>query len=92
LKILVVNRQTIETGLDLKGRYIVISLHDSDAPPAKVKKHPGLWAVLPMAIDDTDPALPRKLPTSIAMTEAHAAAIWDFVEAHRNDVETIEHP
>jgi len=57
--------------------------------PPNVKKQPGLWAVLPMAIDDTDPALPHKLPTSIAMTEDHAAAIWDFVESHRNDVETI---
>ncbi len=89
MKILVVDRETIERGLDLKGRYIVISLHDSDARPAKVNAQPGLLAVLPMAIDDIDPSLLKVPSTSIAMTAQHATAIWDFVLSHRREVETI---
>jgi predicted protein tyrosine phosphatase len=86
VKILVTDRNGIEKGIDIKSNYIVISIHDSDSRPAKVKKQPGLRAVLPLGFDNVDPTGPTKLVTSVAMTPEQADAIWNFVDEHRDEV------
>jgi hypothetical protein len=62
MDIRVTDRISIEAGIECKANYIVISIHDGGAPPAEVKKQPGLVAVLPIAIDDTDPTIRFRAP------------------------------
>ena len=46
MKLLVTDRNAIESGTEWPSRYCVISIHDCDASPAIVKVQPGLRSVL----------------------------------------------
>ena len=46
MELMVCDRKTIERGIVMPGRYVVISIHDADQPRAKVKPQPGLRDVL----------------------------------------------
>jgi predicted protein tyrosine phosphatase len=89
VKILVTDRHGIESGIDIKSSYIVISIHDTDSPPAKVKKQPGLRAVLQLGFDNAGPTGATELVTSIPMRIEDAKAIWDFVDEHNDNIEAI---
>jgi predicted protein tyrosine phosphatase len=90
LKFIVTDRSGIEAGVLVKSSYIVISIHDTYSPPARVKKQSGLRAMLQLAFDDaelTDSA--DVLGAVVMMTTDQANAIWAFVEQHRNDVGAV---
>jgi len=92
MEFIVTDREGIEEGVVVRSAYIVISIHDSYEPPAKVVRQSGLRAVLELGFDDIEPDPPDDdgVTTCLAlMTREHARQIWDFVEKHRDHVGTI---
>jgi len=92
MEFIVTDRQGIEEGVVVRSAYIVISIHDSYELPAKVVRQSGLSGVLQLAFDDIEPDPPDENGITgglVLMTRQHARQIWDFVEQHRNEVDTI---
>ena len=90
MELMVCDRKTIERGIVVPGRYVVISIHDADQPRAKVKPQPGLRDILFLAFNDAEPGASLELPAEVqAMTSAQADQIRDFVRKHEHDVDLI---
>ena len=90
MELMVCDRNTIERGIVVPGTYVVISIHDTDRPRAKVKSQPGLRDVLFLAFNDAEPDVSLELPAEVrAMTAAQADQIRDFVRKHEHDVDLI---
>ena len=87
MKIHVFTREQIETGIQIKPAYVVISIRNSGEPRAKVKKQPGLRDVLYLAFSGIDPAHGVRLQRKIKyFTPAQADKICAFVQRHKADV------
>ena len=90
MELMVCDRGTIERGIVVPGRYVVISIHDGDQPRAKVKSQEGLRDVLFLAFNDAQPMGGVALPPEVqAMTPGQADQIRDFVRKHEHDVDLI---
>ena len=90
LKFMVTDRSGIEDGVLVKSAYIVISIHDTYSPPAKVKQQSGLRAMLQLAFDDAEPTGSSDLKAAfVLMTSKQADEIWAFVEQHREEVGAV---
>src|SRR5947209_4967260 len=90
LRFIVTDRSGIEAGVLVKSSYIVISIHDTYSPPAKVKKQSGLRALLQLAFDDAEPTSSADLKgTFTLMTAGQANQIWAFLQKHQNDVGAV---
>jgi predicted protein tyrosine phosphatase len=88
--ILVTDRESIEAGIAVRTRYVVISIHDSRSKKPKVRKQAGLKEVLFLKFDDAEPSTLMELPPSIKlMTAAHAKAAWDFLALNQKAIGTI---
>ena len=87
MKIHVFTRQEIETGIQMKPAYAVVSIRNSGEPRAKVKKQPGLRDVLYLSFSGIDPAHGTRLQRRIKyFTPAQADKICEFVQQHKADV------
>lgn len=90
MEILVTDRESIEAGIAVRTRYVVISIHSSRSKKPKVRRQAGLKDVLFVRFDDAEPSTLMELPQSIKlMTAAHAKAIWSFVSQHEKAIGTI---
>ena len=90
LEIIVTDRESIEAGIIVRTRYVVISIGDAGRRSAKVRNQPGLVDVLYLKFDDGEPSKNMTLPENIKlMSPADAKAIWDFVARHEKAVGTI---
>lgn len=90
MEILVTDRESIEAGIAVRTRYVVISIHNSRSKKPKVRRQAGLKDVLFVKFDDAEPSTLMGLPPSIElMTAAHAKAIWSFVSRHQKAIGTI---
>ena len=90
MELLVTDRESIEAGIAVRTRYVVISIHDSRSKKPKVRKQAGLKDVLFLKFDDAEPSIHMELPASIKlMTAAHAKAIWDFLALHQKAIGTV---
>jgi len=90
LNFIVADRETIEAGLVVRSAYAVISIHDPDKPPAKVRKQAGLRDVLHVAFHDSEPSAQMVLPDHIKLlTPEQAGQICQFVDSHRLDVGAV---
>ncbi len=86
----VTDREGIEAGVLVQSAYVVISIHDPDKPPAKVRKQPGLREVLVLAFHAAEPIPGTTLPSDIVlMTSKQADTIRRFMEKHLADVPTV---
>ena len=87
MKIHVFTREQIETGIQIKPAYVVISIRNAGESRAKVKKQPGLRDVLYLAFSGIDPAHGAQLRRKIKyFTPAQANKICAFVHRHKADV------
>ena len=87
MKVHVFTRQEIETGIQIKPAYVVISIRNAGEPLAKVKKQPGLQDVLYLAFSGIDPAHGARLGRKIKyFTPAQANKICAFVQRHKANV------
>ena len=90
MNFVVTDRSGIEDGVLVRSSYIVISIHDTYSPPAKVKQQSGLRAVLQLAFDDAEPTNSAALPKALTlMTREQAKSIWEFVEHHMDYVGAV---
>jgi predicted protein tyrosine phosphatase len=90
MKFIVTDRSGIESEIPTSSSYIVISIHDSYSPPARVKLHPGLHALLQLAFDDAVPTRSPELKSTFTlMTSEQADTIWRFVDQHSDQVGAI---
>jgi len=90
MKFQVTDRSGIEAGVLVRSSYIVVSIHDTYSPPAKVKKQSGLRGLLQLAFDDAEPTRSTELAgTFTLMTCQQADEIWKFVEQHKDDAGAV---
>jgi len=90
MKFSVTDRSGIEHDVPVKDSYIVISIHDTYSPPARIKRHRDLRASLELAFDDFVPTRSLELKGALTpMTVEQADEIWKFVDQHRDDVAAI---
>lgn len=90
VEILVTDRESIEAGIAVSTRYVVISIHDAGSRKPKVRKQPGLKDVLFLKFDDAEPSALMELPANIKLvTPSHAKAVWDFLALHQKNIGTI---
>ncbi|HTG43196.1 MAG TPA: hypothetical protein VK633_01570 [Verrucomicrobiae bacterium] len=90
MEFIVTDREGIEAGVLVRSSYIVISIHDPDNRPARVRQQPGLRGVLVLSFDDAEEIPGTAQPDEIKlMTSEHAKEIWRFVEKHRAEVGTV---
>jgi predicted protein tyrosine phosphatase len=90
MKIIVTDREGIEAGVLVHSPYIVISVHDPDKRPARVRKQPALRAVLVVAFDDAEEIPETAEPGEITlMSPDQAGQVIEFVRKHRPEVGTI---
>lgn len=90
LDVIVSDRETIEAGVDVRKRYVVISVRDPGSRKPRVRRQEGLLDVLFLAFDDAEPSRHFELPPSIRlMTPKDAKEIWDFLELHRERAEAV---
>lgn len=90
MNLLVTDRESIEAGIAVRTRYVVISIYDSRSKKPKVRKQPGLVDVLFLKFDDAEPSALMELPANIKLiTAAHAKAVWDFLALHQKNIGTV---
>ncbi len=90
MELIVTNRADIERGIVVRSSYVVVSIHDSHRPPARIPRLIGIRGVLAVGFDDAEPTPGLDLPDNvILMTPEHARAIWEFVQNHRDQVGAI---
>jgi len=90
MKFIVTDRSGIEEGVLVRSPYIVISIHDTYSPPARVKKQSGLRAMLELAFDDAEPTASSELEGAFTlMTCGQADEIWKFVDQHKDRVAAV---
>ena len=92
MKIIVTDRFGIEAGIQIQNAYVVISIHDPSRSPANVPRQANLRDVLVLSFNDADPAAYATEggpPDVQPMTSEQAARVWDFVDRHRSEIETI---
>lgn len=90
MKIIVTDRESIESGIVVLSSYIVVSIHDPDKRKAAVRKQSGLRDLLHVAFHDAEPVASMSLPVGVKlMTADDAAAIWKFADAHRHTVGAV---
>ena len=90
MEFIVTDRVGIEEGVLVRSPYIVISIHDPNKRPAKVRKQPALLEVLVVAFDDAEEVPPTSLPGVVKlMTAKQAGQIRQFVEKHRAKAGTV---
>ena len=87
MKVHVFTREQIETGIQIKPAYAVISIRNSGEPRAKVKQQAGLRDVLYLAFSGIDPALASRWGRKFKhFTPAQANKICAFVRRHKANV------
>lgn len=70
--------------------YVVISVHDPDKPPARVRRQPALRAVLVLSFDDAEEIPGTAEPGEITlMSEDQARRIVAFVLKHEAGIGTV---
>ena len=90
MKFIVTDREGIEAGIVVRSAYVVISIHDPDRCPARVRKQSGLRDVLFLAFHDAEPSEGTTLPPEITlMTPEQARELCRFVERHKDDVGAV---
>ena len=89
MKFHVTDRSGIQEGVLVKSSYVVISIHDTYSPPAKVKNQSGLRAILQLAFDDAEPTNSTELAAMTLMSSDQAREIWRFVLEHKDNVGAI---
>ena len=90
MKIMVTDRQTIESGMVVRTPYIVISIRDPGARKPRIPRTSGLRGVLHVAFHDAEPAEGFRIPSKIVlMNPAQARAIWKFVKRHKDAIGSI---
>lgn len=90
MELIVTDRASIEAGIVVRGRYVVISIHDPDKPRPKIPNRLGLVDILYLAFHDAEPTDDPSLPANIQlMTADHARQIWDFVQRHIEDIDVV---
>jgi predicted protein tyrosine phosphatase len=90
VELIVTDRESIEAGIAVRTRYVVISIHNSRSKKPKVRRQAGLKDVLFVKFDDAESSTLMELPPRIKlMTAAHAKAIWSFMSLHQNGIGTI---
>jgi predicted protein tyrosine phosphatase len=90
VNVIVTDRESIESGIVVRTRYVVVSIRDKGRRKARVPKQAGLADVLFLQFDDAEPSRNMELPASIRlMRPADAEAVWDFVGRHQKSVGTI---
>jgi predicted protein tyrosine phosphatase len=90
MKFLVTDRSGIEAGVLVRSSYIVISIHDTYSPPARVKKQSGLRGLIQLAFDDAEPTDGAELAAALTlMTAEQADQIWKFFEQHKGEVGSV---
>jgi len=83
---IIISRDEIEEGIIVRTPYIVVSIADADARPAKLIKGSGFIDAIYLHFDDTDPDYSfGRLP----MTQEQAEKIWSFVQKNEPNVGTI---
>jgi predicted protein tyrosine phosphatase len=86
VKIVVTDRESIERGVLVRSSYVVVSIHDPDKPPPRVRRQSGFRDVLQLAFHDAEPVPSSPLPAGVrAMSREDAAAIWAFLSALGGD-------
>ncbi len=84
MKIHVLSRKEIETGIRIKPAYVVISIRNPGEPLAKVKKQAGLRDVLYLAFSGIEPMEGVRLPREIKKIKPSPAdEICAFVHRSR---------
>jgi predicted protein tyrosine phosphatase len=89
-RLLVVDRESLEAGLSVGARYVVVSIRDAQARKARVPPLPGLVDVLHVAFDDAEPLPGIPTPSRVRlMRPEDARAIHEFVERYRSAVGAV---
>ena len=83
---ILVTDQTRINAIAVPCPFVVVSIHDHDLAKPKIRKRPGLRAMLRLAFDDGEPPAPAGVKL---MTAAQAEHIWRFVAKHRADVHAV---
>lgn len=90
VKIVVTDRESIERGVLVRSSYVVVSIHDPDKPPARVRRQSGLRDVLHLAFHDAEPSQAMGLPEHVVlMTSEQAAQVWAFVRKWAGQVGAV---
>lgn len=90
MELIVTDRASIEAGIVVHGRYVVISIHDPDKPRPRISKRAGLVDILYLAFHDAEPTIRFEIPSHIQlMTSDHAREIWSFVQRYQDHVDAI---
>lgn len=90
MKIMVTDRQTIESGMVVRSPYIVVSIRDPGTPKPRIPRTSALREVLHVAFHDAEPVAGLTTPAEIVfMKSSQARAIWKFVRRHKDAVGSI---
>lgn len=90
MELIVTDRASIEAGIVVRGRYVVISIHDPDKPRPKIPNRLGLVDILYLAFHDAEPTSQFEIPAHIQlMTPDQAREIWYFVQKYEDQVDAI---
>lgn len=90
MNLLTTDRRSIECGLIVRTRYIVISVRDPERRRPRIRQTAGFHAVLYLAFHDAEPVSGYNLPRNIRLiTPRIARAIWRFVRTNAESAETI---
>lgn len=90
MDILVSNRQQITAGLEIHRPYIIISLRDVGSPRPRIPSPRQCRGICFLAFDDVQPEDREPLPPDLhPMRPGHARRIWQFVQTHEPEIQTI---
>ena len=90
LKIVVTDRQAVESGILIRSAYALISIRDPRKKRVRIPQSPLLKVQLELVFHDAEPTAGIKLPRQIRLMNAQdAASIRDFVMALPNTVKTL---
>lgn len=87
---IITDREGIEKGVLAKSSYVVISIHDPNTKPPRVRQQPGFRAKLVLCFDDAEEIPDTAEPGEIVlMSQGQAEQIRAFIEKHRAEVGTV---
>lgn len=90
MKLIVTDRASIESGLVVRGSFVVISIHDADKKPAKVRRVSGLRDVLRLAFHDAEPTEGFRLPEQVVVVgRRHGDEVRRFLTRNLGRVDAV---
>ena len=90
MQFIVHDRRTVERDIIARTPHILVSIRDPDKQPVRPRRNAALREALFLDFHDAEPVQGFRLPPDIRLMQpTDAVRIWEFVQRHRDGIDTI---